>query len=62
MCQSSSVTSAQQSALKLQLGLAVAKKAQDASKSVAQAALEALGNDAQSAKTPGLGEQFDSAG
>jgi hypothetical protein len=62
MCQSSSVSSAQQSAMNFQIGVVVAKKAQDATKAVAQAALESLGNAAQSAKAPGLGDQFDGVG
>jgi hypothetical protein len=48
--------------MNFQVGVAVAKKAQDATKVAAQAALESLVNAAQSAKAPGLGNQFDSVG
>jgi hypothetical protein len=62
MSQCSSATAAQQSSVQTQIAVAVAKKAQDATKLQGQAATQALTNAAQSVKSPDLGNKFDAAG
>lgn len=52
----------QQSSLQFQIAVAVAKKAQDATKLQGQAATQALASAVQTAKSPDLGNQFDAAG
>ena len=61
MCQSSSVSSAQQATQQLKIGVAVAKKAQDATAVQGNAEVKLLAEVAKSVKTPGVGEQFDGA-
>ena len=62
MSQCSSATAAQQSSVQSQIAMAVAKKAQDATKLQGQAATQALASAAQSVKSPELGNQFDGVG
>ena len=61
MCQSASISSAQQASQQLKIGATVAKKAQDAASVQGNAVVKLLAEVARSVKTPGVGEQFDGA-